>query len=53
MMPRLAGHGGLFTLFYFRYLLTGTCMSGDFCPDIINYQCSIVDDVPLVYMLGV
>ena len=36
--------------FYLGYLLT--CMSGDFSPDIINYRCSIVDEVPLVYILG-
>ena len=27
-------------------------MSGDFSPDIIDYRCSLVDDVPLVWMLG-
>ena len=45
MLPRLTGHGELFTLFYFRHLLTG--MSGDFSPEIVNYWCSIVNDVPL------
>ena len=33
-------------IIFFCYLLTS--MSGDFSSDINNYQCSVVQDVPLV-----